>query len=175
MSKGRVTRVGCGSAFSAALTDTGVLFLWGLNDAGQLGQGEAGGDFYSSKRYPVTVPYFDRENTKIVDFACGEKHVVAVSENGVVYYWGAGDWVEPRPLTIPSIFEAGIKNIKGLTAGSQFSFLFNRDGKLWYKGKVDSELFPKNASFGQVDPFDSENVQDITCSHSECIAVTTSA
>ncbi len=129
---------------------------------------------YSSKKYPNLVQYFAKEMTGIVDIACGDKHCLAVAENGAVFYWGNSDWLEPRPISLPSIYEGGIKNIKKVVAGNKFSFLLTSTGDLYYVGKISAGPFTKTAQLQRVDGamFNNQLVEDIAVCHNLCVAVT---
>ncbi|XP_066557718.1 RCC1 domain-containing protein 1 isoform X2 [Amia ocellicauda] len=61
-----VTRVGCGSRHTAAVTCEGDLYTWGWGNYGQLGQGAA-----SSSDRPVRVQYFPDGQLCVVDVVCG--------------------------------------------------------------------------------------------------------
>merc|ERR1719506_1431902 len=81
-----IVKVGSGNNFSAALSSSGELWVWGRNDYGQLGLGEeAMGDMYSAERYPRLVRSLPVEGHRVVDFACGENHVVALTASGAIY------------------------------------------------------------------------------------------
>src|SRR5690606_19550812 len=49
------TRLGLGSGHSCAIDDTSVAWCWGINNAGQLGVGEAG---FEESRYVPNTPLF---------------------------------------------------------------------------------------------------------------------
>ena len=167
---GQVVGVTAGSKFSGALTKKGSLLLWGANDAGQLGQ-ESTGDMYSFKRYPTSVPLFERDNQIILNASCGEKHCVAIDARGVFHYWGNGDWLEPRPLTLPAAYEKGIKSLNSVAAGSRFSFATTEDGRLFYVGKISAGKFSKSAELKEVKLFD-DKVKLVAAKNEVCVAVT---
>ena len=169
-SHGAVVAVTAGAKFSGALTKKGALLLWGANDAGQLGQ-ESSGDMYSFKRYPTAVPLFERESTFVTQVSCGEKHCVAIDSKGVFYYWGNGDWLEPRPLTLPAAYERGIKGLNSVAAGSKISFATTEDGRLFYMGKITAGEFSKSTEPKEAKAFN-ENVTLVSVRKEVCVAVT---
>lgn len=71
-------RIAAGSQFSAALSSQGLVWTWGLNQAGQLGRT---GDTATPQ------PVFGLNN--IVDIACGTSHMLAITSGGTVLGWGA--------------------------------------------------------------------------------------
>eukprot|EP00922_Rhytidocystis_sp_ex-Travisia-forbesii_P069899 GHVS01104376.1.p1 GENE.GHVS01104376.1~~GHVS01104376.1.p1 ORF type:complete len:573 (+),score=92.44 GHVS01104376.1:178-1896(+) len=79
-----VKQVTCGSHHSAAVSDTGDLFMWGLGHAGQLGLGEAkGGNQPRLVRGPLVQQV-------IVKVSCGDQHTAAITETGSLFSWGLG-------------------------------------------------------------------------------------
>ncbi|XP_077402852.1 RCC1-like G exchanging factor-like protein isoform X1 [Vanacampus margaritifer] len=64
-----VTKIRCGLAHFAAVTDRGELFVWGKNVRGCLGIGKRDDQFFP---WRVTVP------GQVVDVACGVDHMVAL-------------------------------------------------------------------------------------------------
>ena len=125
---GPVVRVGAGQDFSVFVTKSGQVFCCGINDAGQLGTGD------KKTKYPRLIEYFMKENIRIVDIACGDKHVIALADNGVVFYWGNNDCLEPKPMTLPSKYENGIKGITKIVAGG-FSFILTNKHGIYYQSK----------------------------------------
>jgi hypothetical protein len=79
--EGHVVKVAAGLVFSACLTDTGFVFVWGSADKGQFGK-EMERDYYSQ---PVKIKVSD-----VVDLVCGESRVICLNGNGDVFGWGLG-------------------------------------------------------------------------------------
>lgn len=80
-----VVRVACGSFHNLALTASGSVYSWGINDYGQLGDGST-----SNAKDPVLVEGLG--DVVITDVACGGWHSVAISDAGEVYVWGRGEY-----------------------------------------------------------------------------------
>lgn len=80
-----VIKVACGAFHNLALTASGTVYSWGINDYGQLGNGTT----CNSK---VPIPVEDLYDVSISDVACGGWHSVAISEAGDVYVWGRGEY-----------------------------------------------------------------------------------
>ncbi|GFS15828.1 E3 ubiquitin-protein ligase HERC2, partial [Elysia marginata] len=79
-----VVKVECGSQFSVALTDTGVVYTWGKGDYHRLGHGTD-----DHVRRPRRVNAL--QGKKVIDVACGSLHCVACTETGEVFTWGDND------------------------------------------------------------------------------------
>ena len=45
---------------------------------------------------------FHRE-IKVVDFACGEHHVICLTADGYLYEWGDRSWLEPHRVLSPQV------------------------------------------------------------------------
>lgn len=72
-----------GATHSIALTNTGKVYAWGRNNAGQLGDGTA-----TQSAIPKLVEAIEDEY--IIDIATGHSHNLALSDTGTIYAWGMG-------------------------------------------------------------------------------------
>mmetsp|Transcript_62014 Transcript_62014/g.134478 ORF Transcript_62014/g.134478 Transcript_62014/m.134478 type:complete len:435 (+) Transcript_62014:53-1357(+) len=177
-----IIKVGAGNNFSAALSRSGELWVWGRNDYGQLGLGEeAMGDMYSAERYPRLVRSLPVEGHRIADFSCGEHHLVVLTTSGAIYEWGNRTWLEPHPVTLPSRYEEGLKDITKVVAGDKCSFALNKAGALYSWGSKASgclalgEECPKNVVEPTPVPpevFAHQRIVDIVASKHRCLAIT---
>ncbi|KAL0479589.1 hypothetical protein AKO1_007799 [Acrasis kona] len=79
--KETITKVCAGSNFSAAISDSGKAFTWGLNHRGQLGHGDDDGR---------DVPERVRElcSEKLSSVACGDAFIIFVTSSGSLYSCG---------------------------------------------------------------------------------------
>lgn len=82
----KTVSIACGHWHCLALSEFGDVYTWGWNEHGQLGH---------SLDVPVVavptlieLPPEDEEDTNFVSVGCGERHSVAVSEDGGMYTWG---------------------------------------------------------------------------------------
>ena len=80
----RVFMAVCGDSHSFALTDAGELWAWGKGDNGRLGLGADG-----NRLRPERVHGFAGEQVAMM--AAGTHHSAAVTRQGHLYAWGAGD------------------------------------------------------------------------------------
>ena len=84
----RITNVVMGGQFSTALSSAGRVFTWGDNRSGQLGD-----QTFTSRARPTDItPQFNLGSSDaIVMLAMGSAHAGALSQQGRVFMWGAGD------------------------------------------------------------------------------------
>jgi alpha-tubulin suppressor-like RCC1 family protein len=79
----KVKKVAAGLAFSAALCENGDVVVWGLGTLGQLGMGPG----VKKLEHPTKV---NLDGEVVVDLACGENCVIALTANGNCFAWGLG-------------------------------------------------------------------------------------
>jgi len=178
----QIVKLGAGSNFSAAMSSHGELWIWGRNDYGQLGQGEqAMTSAESAARYPRMIRSLPLEGHRIVDFACGEHHVVALTSSGAIYEWGNRHWLEPHPVSLPSRYDAGLKNLSRVFAGDRVSFALTTDGRLYSWGlRLSGCLAHGPESPEQLfepvliapETFAGQRVVDLAVGRGRCLAVT---
>ncbi|CAL1174127.1 unnamed protein product, partial [Cladocopium goreaui] len=177
----RICKVACGENFSAAMSEQGELWVWGRNDYGQLGLGEeAMGDMYSAERFPRLVRALPLEGHKVVDFACGEHHVICVTSEGQLFEWGDRSWLEPHRVLPPQIEDEDFHRIVKVAAGDKCSFALTESGKLFTWGSKSSGCLalgpesPKNVvEPSPINPevFKHQKVVDIVASKYRCLAI----
>jgi len=182
----RIVKVAAGHNFSAALSASGELWVWGRNDHGQLGLGEeAMGDMYSAERYPRLVRTLPIEGHRIIDMACGEHHVVCLTAAGALYEWGNRFWLEPHPVSLPARYQEGLKGIVKVSAGDKCSFALTEDGSVYSWGAKSSgclalgnEIVKKNVvepTLVPAEAFGHQRVLDITAHKWRVLAITQEA
>lgn len=177
-----VVKVDAGSNFSAAMSAQGELWVWGRNDYGQIALGrEAMRDMNSAERYPRLVKSLPLEGHQVVDFACGEHHVVALTSAGAIYEWGNRRQFEPQALTLPSRYERGLKNLVRVVAGDSASFALTADGRLYSWGSRASGCLVQDPGGPEVvaapvlvppECFGGAQVIDVAASRGHCLAIT---
>jgi len=177
-----IVKLGAGNNFSAAMSQQGELWVWGRNDYGQLGLGEeAMGDMYSAERYPRLVRSLPLEGHRVVDFDCGEHHLVALTAAGAIYEWGNRTWLEPHPVTLPARYSGGLQGIIKVVAGDKCSFAITEDGQVYSWGAKASgclaqgENCPKQVVQPTLVPpttFGHQQVVDLKASKGRCLAIT---
>lgn len=81
----KVVSLSCGQSFTIVLTDTGELFSWGYNGNGQLGIGNN-----TNQQQPAKVTGLNGKQIQKV--VCGMAHVLALTDTGELYSWGANSY-----------------------------------------------------------------------------------
>ena len=127
-----IVSVSCGGRHTIALTKIpNKIYVWGLNDAGQLGLGHYGRnyEFYGGYNSPQELLL----NGSIISVNCGEFHTTALLDMGELYVWGSGlKYNECRPTKI-NLSEP----IKSVDCGSAFTIVLTISGKLYGWGIND--------------------------------------
>uniref|UniRef100_A0A672ZPG7 RCC1 and BTB domain-containing protein 2-like n=1 Tax=Sphaeramia orbicularis TaxID=375764 RepID=A0A672ZPG7_9TELE len=80
-----VVNIACGQLCSMAVLDNGEIYGWGYNCNGQLGLGNNG-----NQQTPCRIAALQGVN--IVQVACGYAHTLALTDEGLVYAWGANSY-----------------------------------------------------------------------------------
>ena len=83
----RWTRITAGFWNSAALCSDGLLYMWGANHQGQLGDG-------TTTQQSASVPIPPPAGTSWQQVSTGYQHTIAVCSNGFLYVWGSNYYGE---------------------------------------------------------------------------------
>jgi alpha-tubulin suppressor-like RCC1 family protein len=81
----KIILLSIGSSHSSALTTTGRVFMWGLNNRGQLGDGTG---TYRDVPTEITSRFSLAASDKIILLSIGSSHSSALSATGRVFMWG---------------------------------------------------------------------------------------
>lgn len=110
---------------SAAVTETGELFMWGFGGSGQLGDGTR-----ESHSAPVKI----MDNVKTVSL--GGDHSAAITEDGKLYLWGDNHSGQIGDRSQKDRFEPVkvMDNVKEVSLGDSHSAAVTRDGNLYLWG-----------------------------------------
>ncbi|QIK62654.1 hypothetical protein G7068_05095 [Leucobacter viscericola] len=138
-------QVSAGGSHAIALSASGNVYAWGLNDKGQLGQGTtdstAGANHYAAR---VKLP----AGTKIMQISAGMEYSLAVDTKGQVWGWGRGadnslaNAGGPNPTII-----TGLPKAQFVTAGYHHSGAITADGDLYMWGlNANGQLGTNNTS-----------------------------
>ena len=129
-----ITKIACGAYHTLFLEDNGNVWATGYESNGRLGIGgnPKGDDEFVP---PTKIGYFVENKIKIIDFACGEEHNLAISDIGKAYSWGYNadgrcghghddDAIDKGMINKPKLIEALINyNIDRIRAGQCHSYL----------------------------------------------------
>jgi alpha-tubulin suppressor-like RCC1 family protein len=130
-----VIEVACGAAFTAVLSRDGLLFTFGLNDYGQLGNGST-----ESTSAPQHILFSGAAVVKAI--ACGAEHMMAISGDGSLFAWGNGchgqlgvgfevyDLPNPTPQSVVNIDA----KVTGIACGKAHSVAVTELGEVFTFG-----------------------------------------
>jgi alpha-tubulin suppressor-like RCC1 family protein len=135
----RIVSLANGFFHTLALTEDGRVWSWGLGDKGQLGNG-------STERFLIPQPVTDDGAwgaRRILAISAGEKHSVALTEDGEVFCWGdnsngqCGTENRSAPIRSPLAVSHGVmagKVITKIAAGLNNTLALSSTGELFVWG-----------------------------------------
>jgi len=149
----RAVSVAAGDSVSVAVSDKGEIRAWGSFrvsrnrcNASSLSQGNEGvlgfdGIPGHSPFQFTPIPLPSLQKVKIIEVACGENHVLALTTSGHVYVWGSGQQnqlgrriMARRQLNGLEPERLGLRNIVHVAAGVYHSFAVDVNGNVWAWG-----------------------------------------
>ena len=131
----RAVMVACGHSHTAALTESGVLFTWGLNTNGQLGN-----DSTQPQFSPTLVPPKRFAQQRISLVALGGSHCAALAGNGRLYMWGMVEHGQlgfdgSEDLLVPRLLKHQLPvTVASVSCGNMHTAACSLDGQLWTWG-----------------------------------------
>ncbi|ETN64680.1 hect E3 ubiquitin ligase [Anopheles darlingi] len=177
----QVTGVFCGSSYSAAITAAGELYTWGRGTYGRLGHGNS-----EDKHLPTIVQVLKQQRVIHVALGCGDAHSLCVTDTGIVYAWGDGDFGKlgngtcngssvPVAIELPQCSDGAVK----VFSGSHFSVALGRDGTVysWGKGhggRLGHGHSEHTASPKAIQALEGKNIVDLAVGLAHCLALTAS-
>ena len=133
----QIISISAGMESSAALSASGEVYTWGADNYGQLGLGQ--GARYIN--HPTRIRTL--RNVPIVQIACGQYHMLALSAAGEVYAWGQGLQGQTAnekkvDTNIPHVVDS-LKDsrVKMIAAGGSHSAVVDEQGRLFTVGEGD--------------------------------------
>jgi alpha-tubulin suppressor-like RCC1 family protein len=151
-----------------ALTSTGVIYSWGSNEVGELGNGSDSGDADATPT-PVTAPH----GVEFTSISTGGNAATATSTDGTHYVWGDnlnGQLLLSNPSLQYTSTPQPIDNTTGkafvrLEVGTVFSLGLTADGSIYAWGNnTDGELGngTTNPSAPQLSPVEVDAPANVT-------------
>ena len=127
----KIVAVSAGDSHTAAITDSGELWTWGLNGYGQLGVGDT-----QDRHAPVKVSV---NGQKIVAVSAGDWHTAAITDSGELWTWGynghgqlgVGDTTDRHA---PVKVSVNGQKIVAVSAGDSHTAAITDSGELWTWG-----------------------------------------
>mmetsp|Transcript_19638 Transcript_19638/g.33350 ORF Transcript_19638/g.33350 Transcript_19638/m.33350 type:complete len:666 (-) Transcript_19638:1948-3945(-) len=184
----RVISVACGGSHSGALTDSGQVFMWGLNRGGQCAQhNRAKSDSILEPR-PIDMDSTsncpDLSSQQVTSLVCGRNHSALLTSTGRVYVWGEASFgrlglvdvkkSQPFPKEIPTFksipvasLVSGDFHMLALTrSGQVYSWGYGVDGQTGHSTVLNVRT-PRRVEF-----FDRMDVRSVHCSSTWSMVVT---
>jgi alpha-tubulin suppressor-like RCC1 family protein len=133
----RITKISAGRDFALALRSDGIVFAWGADRFGQLGNGAPS---YS----PVSAPVKVAGLAQVTGISAGSDSALATEASGIsaitsVWAWGnnddgqLGDGTTTVHPTLERVTGLPV-SIAGITVGAQFAAVLGTDGSVWSWG-----------------------------------------
>lgn len=130
-----ITAIAAGVNHSLALKGDGTVWAWGMNAAGELGDG-TGGD--RTLNHNSDVPVQVSNLTDITAITAGSDHSLALKGDGTVWAWGYNEFGQLGDGTVTDrnapVQVSGLSGMTGLTAGFWHSVALKGDGTVWSWG-----------------------------------------
>ncbi|GAB9464342.1 hypothetical protein Gpo141_00001774 [Globisporangium polare] len=132
----KVVQVACGAFHSAAVTESGCVYIWGKEDYGMLGVGQT-----SDVQTPRRIELFD--TTPAVRVSCGGWHTVVVTKSGACYSFGRGEYgrlglgdtrSRYRPHQVEALKD---KIVVQAACGGSHTLFLTKDGVAYSSGRAD--------------------------------------
>lgn len=145
----RFTVVEAGGTSSTALGDDGLVYSWGDNGSGQIGDG-------TNTARPIPTPVAMPAGVTFTDMSVGDAHTLALGSDGLVYAWGAntngqiGDGSTTNrtaPVLVPT--PSGV-TFTQVAAGRYGSYALASDGTAYGWGRNVSGQVGSGATGGNV-------------------------
>jgi alpha-tubulin suppressor-like RCC1 family protein len=130
-----VTAISVGSGFACALTNAGAVECWGINEAGELGNGTLTN---SSTPAPVTGL-----QSGMIAIAAGYDSACALASTGAVQCWGVntGNYSLPSSRTAVTVTGLNLLNPSGAGGGADSSNTVDGPIPMWALAALGAGLF----------------------------------
>ncbi|KAL0074080.1 regulator of chromosome condensation 1/beta-lactamase-inhibitor protein II [Phycomyces blakesleeanus] len=150
LGKEKVIQAACGAEFTLLLTESGLVYSFGSQEYGQLGNGVTGEYLKSAGRLmsqpqPYPSPIQHIKKIKVVSIASGTNHSLALDDEGFVYSWGFGGYgrlghSEQKDLYVPTAISAFAGHVRttratAITCGATCSMAVDGVKQLLLWGK----------------------------------------
>jgi len=127
----RISSISCGLKHTGIITVDGDVYMFGVGNHGQLGDGNTG--FHN-----VGIPQKIQGIPKIASISCGDKHTGIITTGGVVYTFGGGRHgalgdgnVNPHKVGVPQMIT---NNVVAISCGSKYTGIITTNGDVYMFG-----------------------------------------
>ena len=121
--------IAAGEYHTIALGSSGMVWSWGLNSSGQLGDG-------TKLQRSLPAPVLGLRNVKAI--SSGSYHSLALKSDGTVWAWGANMYgqlgIGNQDDRVQPVQVAGLSNIVAITSGSYHNLALCSDGRVFAWG-----------------------------------------
>ncbi|CAG9857321.1 unnamed protein product [Phyllotreta striolata] len=165
----QIIRVACGSMHSMALNQWGQVFSWGSDYHGQLGQ-SIGEDISNAPKIIKALAAYH-----VVQICCGQRHSVALANNGDILAWGANNFgqlglgvssqTEPVPKVLTSL--KGIP-FSFIACGANHTFAISKSGAVYGWGKNTRGQLGLNDNENKIFPTQLRTLRNIKVRYIAC-------
>ncbi|XP_066248449.1 probable E3 ubiquitin-protein ligase HERC4 isoform X1 [Euwallacea similis] len=164
-----ITHVACGATHSAALNQWGQVFSWGSDFHGQLGL-QLGENIQ-----PVPKIIRTLASQHVVQLACGQRHTIALTNNGDILAWGANNFgqlglgVSSSSETVPKpvISLRGIPIVL-ITCGANHTFALSKSGAVYGWGKNTKGQLGLNDTQNKIYPTQLRTLRNLRVRYIAC-------
>lgn len=136
-----IVQAKAGNAHSVALSESGKVYTWGRNDAGQLGHSDSYIDIYSMEEFPRALESEELKKQTVSQVIAGYQRCGALTHEGNLFVWGIK--LSHVPAMVNREAMGGMKIIAaglGGNAGSAVITMLAEDGSLWTIGDRSSRM-----------------------------------
>ena len=167
-------QIACGYYHTSAVKTDGTLWIWGLNNFGQLGTNNTTN--YSS---PVTTI---AGGTNWKQVTAGVGHTAAIKTDGTLWTWGRNDFAQlgnanTVSYSSPATTAGGGTNWKQVIAGYYHTAAIKTDGTLWTWGYNNYGQLGDNTTINKSSPITTiaggTNWKQIACGDGHTAAIKT--
>jgi alpha-tubulin suppressor-like RCC1 family protein len=139
----RVVAVSGGGSFGAALTSDGLVYTWGTNIQGQLGQGTVNIPTENATPAAISGTGLLPGSRKVASITCTVSGAYAIARDGTLYSWGTGTLgglgnagtassAAPVAVDVSSVLSG--KTIASISGGNSFAEVLTTEGKVYSWG-----------------------------------------
>lgn len=144
-----VVAISAGDGHSIALKKDGTVRAWGYNGQGQLGNGAM-----ADSHFPTPVQVSALSEIKAI--AAGDRHCLALKDDGTVWTWGSnwyGQLGDGTRRHSPSSLQVnGLSDVTAIAAGLGHSLALKNDGTVWAWGYNDDGELGDGTRQGHLTP-----------------------
>ena len=143
-----VVKISAGNAHVLALTEDGIVYAWGLNNWGQLGQNNTSNSSYAKKVMAPNGQVGYLEN--VIDISARDAYSTAVTNTGDLYTWGYNGYGQFGIGNVNASYlpvRTGMNNVINVVQGYYHTLVLRSDGTVWGAGRnTEGQLGIGNAS-----------------------------